>query len=215
MAAPMNLGASNFYLSGNNRNILSISVPGIVCVMIKMNQCDGSAAVQPIFYTLSGEERSIQYGILNITEQPAVVAMSRASNLPIAVTPIIALFVNHIAYAKFSGKKKNLVSLRSWLRKMISEVRQVQQHPGQFQQSSFVQQPQPSHGYPQQGHPSARGGFPGAGRGGPQMPAGRQPAFQSQLSAVDDDDDQQLKMPDSVTPHNTPWEAGIKMAHEY
>lgn len=210
MAAPMNLGRSHFYLSGADQNALSISIPGPVFVLIKMDRCEGSAAVQPIVYTLSGEERSVQYGILNISEHPDVVRMSQRSNLPIVGSPIIVFFFNHMAYARFSGKKKNLISLRSWLRKMVSEIRHLQQQHTSYQQQSFVPSQQ-SYPGPPRGGPPQRGGFP-PGRGGmQQIPAGRQPSFQSHLQNVEDDDDQQLKMPDSVTPHNTPWEAGSRL----
>lgn len=212
MAAPIILGTSNFYLSGPKQNTLSINVPGIVCVFIKMNGCDGSSAVQPMFYTLSGEERNVQYGILNITDHPGVIGIASRSNLPIKITPIIVMFVNHIAYAKFSGKRKTVPALKDFVRKTLVDVRGVAQQSGY--QQSFVQPPPQSYQHPH-GGPPMRGGYPPqGGRGGPPQGGGRPPQFQSQLQAVDEDDEHNLKMPDSVTPHNTPWEAGIKLMQE-
>lgn len=224
MAAPITLGTTNFYISGPQRNTLSINVPGIMCVLIKMNACPGSGAIQPLIYQLSGEERSVQYGILNISDHPGVVQIAERSNLPIKATPIVVMFVNHIAYTRFpSAKKKTLPALKDFIRKTLRDVHGVAQQTG-FQQSSFVQPPPAHSPYAQGGgHPPPhpmRGGPshpPHGGRGGgpPQPQGGRQPQFQSQLQAVDDDDDHSLKMPDSVTPHNTPWEAGIKLMQEY
>lgn len=227
MAAPMLLNPSNFYLSGPGRNVLSVNVPGVICIMFKMTGCEGSAAIQPTFYSLSGEERSVQYGIANIADERGFIAkMSSESNLRIAHTPTFAIFVNHIAYAKFDGKKTNLVSLRSFIRKVANEVRATQQQMGAHQQSSFVQHPQgypphqsphgaPRHGggHPGSSHQPPRGGYAPqfGGRGGP--PQGGRAPIPSHLQPIEDDDEHSLKMPDSVTPHNTPWEASYR-AHD-
>lgn len=222
MTAPIILSTSNFQLTGKTRNTLSINIPGTIFVLFKMSTCSGSKAITPIFYQISGEEKRLKYGILDVQEYPRVALMARDTTLQIMDVPTLVLFSNHIPYAKFNGRH-NHPSIKSFLAKRLNLLQQDMGMPSSsvpvtYQQRPFFQNQQPGYpqpssyggGMPSQNYPSSSiqtGGYnyQNPGRGGHNPHQGSK--YNTQLNQVEEDDDPKLAMPEGFTPHNKPWEA--------
>ena len=132
--------------------------------------------------------------------------MSQETTLPIAVVPILVLYIDGKPKAKFNGKK-NYGSVQEFLETFLNSAMGAER------------------GGRSMGPSGARGGFasaaPSAGRGhqgqqktwAPEI--GVAPSMKGILknyqnpNMIDDDDDPTLLVPDTITPHNAPWEADI------
>lgn len=134
------LSAQNFNVVGHSRKTLNINIPGNVLVFFKMDGCPGCNAFEPIFYQLAGEERRVNYAVINLTSSREVVAMSRTTTTPIQSVPIVLLYVNGNPLAKYNGKK-SIPAMKSFVSKALPHAPPQQyQAQAQTQQQTFMPQ---------------------------------------------------------------------------
>lgn len=205
------LTAENFVVMGTKQKILAINVPGNVLVFFKMQKDNYCAEFEPIFASLARKEKRVNFAVLNITENREVVISSRDTNTPITAVPVIILYINGRPHAKFNGTK-NIPSIQNFITKALQASSASSAPPPRHQQ--FM--PPPSNGRVRQelddhqqgvngkawvpdigAAPSMKGIIKGAG--------GR--SGYAQGMNVEDEDEPRLMIPDTVIPHNAPWEA--------
>lgn len=227
------LTSQNFQVVGRNRQTLNINIPGNVLVFFKMDGCPGCTAFEPIFYQLAGQERRVNYAVINLSEAREVISMSRSTSTPIQTVPFIILYVNGNPFAKYNGKK-NVAALKSFISKALSAPAPPPSSQGEFM--------------PQQQAPAQQAGMYGSGgyQHPPMAPQRGQAGFNQQhgpqqtnngkvwmpemdkapslagivkgdgtsqyayLNDLDEDDEEKLLLPGQVTPHNVPWESSYK-----
>jgi len=204
------LSAENFVVMGTKQKILGINAPGNVLVFFKMQKDNNCAEFEPVFASLARKEKRVSFAVLNISENREVVISSRETNTPITAVPVIILYINGRPHAKFNGTK-NIPSIQNFITKAL-QVNMSTSAPASRQQfmpsvpsGGRVRQEVDSH---QGGNgkawvpdigaaPSMKGIIKGAG--------GR--SGYAQGMNVEDEDEPRLMIPDTVIPHNAPWEA--------
>lgn len=229
------LDSSNFVLIGNQNKSLGVNISGPLLVFFKMPSSPPCQEFEPTFAKLSGTDKRVSYGVIDVQRHKDVVLWSRNTSTPITGVPILILYLNGKPHAKFNGTK-NIPSLQNF----ISQALQTVSAPSG--QKSFMPSgtgrgdnmygggaPPPmdpryqmagSQGqYP--GGASPPGGTPSPGKNMPEI--GRAPSMKGVLKGagppagysvggnyVEDDDNPRLMVPDSVTPWNAPWEAELQ-----
>jgi len=184
---------NNFTLSG--KKLIVSGVPEICLVFFKLQTCKGCEAFEPIFYELANSYSKIGYAILNVTMFRNVIDMSRPSSTPITATPTIIMYINGNPYAKYKeGMKKDILSIKQFIDNILIKVNQQRS-------ISFIQQPQ---AYPQRVNKQPYQT--------PYTPESFTPQQSKQsFNLPDEEDEKHLMSPESMTPHNTPWDAERKM----
>jgi len=201
---------------GTRQKTLGINLQGNVFVFFKMQGCDNCAQFEPIFAQLSKMEGRVNCAILDITKNRDVVVWSRDTNTAITAVPVLILYINGRPHAKFNGTK-NIPSIQTFITKAL------QTNPAGSSSQQFM--PQSSHSphppHPPQGQSNMYGGGYGPAQhqygqqdGKFHMPEiGAAPSMKGVIKGyvsgnnVEDDDEARLLVPDTVIPHNTPWEA--------
>ncbi|HMP31045.1 MAG TPA: thioredoxin family protein [Saprospiraceae bacterium] len=196
------LTAQNFVFIGNKNKSLGINVDGNVLVYFKINGDPNCNVFDPVFSQLAAKENRAMLAILDIQQNSNVYRMSKETSTPLQAVPLLILYVNGRPHAKFNGTK-NLGSLQGFITKALSATAAAPKTvPSTFMpsqnmygggQGSQYQQPQkgwnPEIGKP----PSLKGVIKG---GGGYMNGNN----------VEEEDEHKLMIPDTVIPHNTPWE---------
>jgi hypothetical protein len=208
------LNAQNFTVVGSRQKTLGINLPGNVFVFFKMQGCDNCAQFDPIFAALSRSEGRVSCAILDITQNRDVVLWSRNTSTPITAVPVLVLYIDGRPHAKFNGTR-NILSIQAFITKAL------QQKPVGSSQQQFMPHQPPSH----QGQSNMYGGgYAGGGNPGgatqssgkPYMPEiGTAPSMKGIIKGyaaganVEDEEESRLLLPDTVIPHNAPWEAEL------
>jgi hypothetical protein len=180
--------------------ILCVRIPKYCVVLFKLDGCGGCNTFFPIYNKLSTINSGIHFTILNLSvdSNKKVGIMSRNSSTPIEQVPHIIFYVDGKPKAVYRGRK-NLESFQSFLSKAIkkwpasegSSFMPSYSNPPNRGQAGFSRHPTESqrHVYmPDVAKPNAsKGGY-------------------AVMGGVDEDDDEKLLIPDTITPHNVPWE---------
>lgn len=207
MSAIRFLTPQNFVVIGTRTKTLGINLQGNVFVFFKMQGCDSCAQFEPIFAQLSKVDGRVTCAILDITQYREVTMWSRETSTPITAVPILILYVNGRPHAKFGGTK-NIPSIQGFITKALQTT-----PPTSGSQTPFM---------PQAAHPPANlyGGYNGAapqyGGRSRMSEIGAAPSMKGMIKGysngnnVEDEEDQKLLVPDTVTPYNTPWESEFK-----
>lgn len=202
------LGSHNFVVIGTRQKALGINIPGNVLVFFKMDRCPNCSQFEPVFAQLPKQETRVNCATLNITQNKDVVIMSRDTSTPITAVPILILYINGQPYARFNGTK-NIESIRAFITKALSS------NPSGQHQQQFMQTPVQQNMYGGSRPPAAQGG-PAYNQSKSFMPEiGTAPSMKGIIKGyasgnnVEDDEDSTLFIPDTVIPHNRPWEAEI------
>jgi hypothetical protein len=198
------LSAENFVVMGAKQKTLGINVPGNVLVFFKMRGCNNCAEFEPVFSTLARKEKRVTHAVLDVSSNRDVVISSRETNTPITAVPVLILYVNGRPHAKFNGTK-NIPSIQSFITTALKAQRPSAPQQQQFMPSQTErtggkvrQEAEGKTWVPDIGAaPSMKGIIKGAG--------GR--SGYAQGMNVDEDDEYRLAIPDTVIPHNAPWEA--------
>lgn len=209
------LTSQHFVVIGTRQKTLGINIQGNVFVFFKMYGCDNCAQFEPVFAQLSKLEGRVTCAILDVTQNRDVVIWSRSTSTPISAVPVLILYVNGRPRAKFNGTK-NIPSIQAFITKALqAEPSGPPQQPFMpHQQSPPGQQNMYGGGYsaPPGSHPGGGGAPPGKSY----MPEiGSAPSMKGIIKGyatgnnVEEDEDARLIVPDTVIPHNTPWEAEI------
>jgi len=206
------LTSQNFVVLGTRQKSLGINVRGNVFVFFKMHDCDNCAQFEPVFVQLSKQEGRVTCAILDVTQNRDVVMWSRATSTPITAVPVLILYIDGRPHAKFNGTK-NIPSIQGFITKAL------QSSGGAATHQQFMPHQQQNmygvgtgvgmgNGYPAQGIPK---GVPGGKSYMPEI--GSAPSMKGVIKGyvtgnnVEEDEDTRLIVPDTVIPHNTPWEA--------
>jgi len=207
------LSSEDFVVMGTKQKTLGITVPGNVLVFFKMQRCPNCKEFEPVFARLSAKENRVTHAVLDVTDNRDVILSSRETNTPIAAVPVIILYINGRPHAKFSGTK-NIPSIQNFITKALQANTAAVAAPRQ-------QQFMPSTSAKSGGKVRQQGGqqqMPGGGKAwvpdigaAPSMKgiikgAGGRSGYAQGMN-VDDDEEPRLMIPDTVIPHNAPWEA--------
>lgn len=209
----VNLNASNFRLTGTKVKALCINHPGIVLVLFKMTNCEYSKAFEPIFFQLAAKDTRVNYAIVNVSQCPDVVKMSRETTTPINGVPQLILYMDGTPGFKFNGQK-NIPSITAFITKALTASAESSQNSGQ---STQFMQPN-MYGQGQAGYAPRAPGVSG-GQNQPKYytpEIGNAPSMQGMLkggggaysmlgTGGEEEDDTKLIIPENVTPYNTPW----------
>lgn len=209
------LNSHNFVVAGTRQKTLGINIQGNIFVFFKMDGCKNCAQFEPIFAQLAKQEDRVTCALLNITQNREVVMWARETSTPITSVPILILYVDGRPHAKFNGTK-NIPSIRKFITNALSA------DSSRASQQQFM----PQHQQPAAHNmsPNMYGGArpPQGGQAGSFAPGksympeiGSAPSMKGIIKGyaagnnVEDDEDARLVIPDTVIPHNTPWEAEI------
>lgn len=208
------LSYADFVTIGTRQKTLGIKLQGNVFIFFKMKGCGSCAEFEPIFAQLSKMENRVLCAILDITDAQnrEVVKWSRETSTPISAVPVLILYVNGRPHAKFLGTR-SIPSIQSFITKAL------QTNPSAGSQSFMP--PAQTNMYGGYGGAPGYGnqqdyGPPQAGRGKTYAPEiGSTPSLKGVIKGftggnnVEDDEDSRLATPDTVIPHNCPWEGGL------
>lgn len=209
------LTSRNFIVVGSRQKTLGIDLPGNVLVFFKMAGCNNCKLFEPVFADLSNQESRVEHAILDVTQNKEVVIWSRETSTPIQAVPVLILYINGRPHAKFNGTK-NIPSVQNFITKAL----QSQGTSAPTQQTQFMASPAAAAAAGRGGGmygsaPSAAQANASHQQGKPWMPEiGTAPSMKGIVKGagaprgfVEDEEDQHLLIPDSVVPHNRPWEA--------
>ncbi len=201
MASVSFLTNANFVVLGTQHKTLGINIPGPVLVFFKIRNDPNCSKFDPVFASLSKMDPRISYAVLDVDQFKDVVAWSRTTTTPITAVPMVILYVNGRPHAKYNGTK-DIPSLRSFI------------------SSALQQTPPPQPVAPPGGGNNLYGGGANAGTAKKFVPEmGSAPSLKGVIkggpsptgysaggSFVHDEEEGKLMVPDTVIPHNTPWE---------
>lgn len=209
----LSLNSQHFRLSGDSKKTLNIGVGGNILVFFKMQGCQGCAAFEPAFVQLSRQDQRVKYAVVDVSTSKEVVTMSHQTNTPIQSVPHLILYVNGRPHARFKGKK-NIPAVQSFITKALQAVPAQVVHTQGMHQMHSQAAPQQQHFMPppQAMRPQGATFMPEFGTT-PSMNGlkNRVNNDNKNYGMADDDEDDQLQIPDAVVPHNVPWEADKKM----
>lgn len=195
------LTTQHFVLIGNKSKSLGINVNGNVLVYFKISGDPNCNAFEPVFVKLAANENRAMLAILDIQQNQQVFKMAKESSTPLMAVPLLILYVNGRPHAKFNGTK-NISSLQGFITKALKATApQPKATPSTFMPSQNM------YGgggmqYQQQG--SQKGWNPEIGK--PPSLKGVVKNGYAQGNNVEEEEEQKLMVPDTVIPHNTPWE---------
>lgn len=191
------LSERNFILAGKNTKSLNINIPGNVLVFFEMNGCQGCKAFKGIFNQLA-TENLVNCAIINVSNFPRVVEMSRQSNVPITKVPSLILYINGVPKAKYNGNK-NIPMIKNFIQQILNKQQMNTTNVPQRSSMYGLQQPKR-----QVYQPEVRNRM-NTTRG---PVAGGYTIMNNQDD--EDDDDERLAIPSNIIPHNTPWDSEYK-----
>jgi hypothetical protein len=205
------LDKSNFVILGTRQKSLGINLQGNFLVFFKMAGDPNCAEFEPIFAKLSQTEKRVSHAILDVSQYKEIVIWSRETSTPITGVPLLILYVEGRPHAKFNGTK-NVTSIQTFITKALGAGAQSQPNKQFMPSNNMYGAGGSSPGYSapggmnhQQGNawepdigkaPSMKGIIKGYSKGG-----------YATGNNVEEEDEMKLKIPDSVIPWNTPWEA--------
>lgn len=200
------LSSRNFTVKGTQRKLLGINVQGSVLLLFVADKSPGCDTFIPIFNNLSNIEQRVRCMIVNISHNRDVIAMSRQTVRPITKTPTLMFYNNGTPIANLSkldlrSIQSTITHIQSTREFMNSQQTGVAVHRQPV--SQFVQQPRH-----RQQTQSMYGGPPQAPKTIYQPEIGQMPNMKGMIGGnyVDDDEDTRLERPESIIPHNVPWE---------
>lgn len=209
------LSHADFVTIGTRQKTLCIRLQGNVFIFFKMRGCNNCAEFEPVFAQLSKMENRVACSVLDVTDQAnrEVVKWSRETSTPITAVPILILYVNGRPHAKFHGTK-NIQSIQGFITKALQTntpaATQSFMPPAQTNMYGGASYP------PNYGPPQEYGPLPPGGRGKTYTPEiGNAPSLKGVIKGysggnnVEEDEDSRLATPDTVIPHNSPWECGL------
>ncbi len=204
------LSSENFVVMGRQNKVLGINVPGNVLVFFKIQGDPNCTDFEPVFVQLSHKEDRVTYATLDVKQNREVIKSSRETTTAIETVPLLILYINGRPHAKFSGTK-NVPSIRNFITKALQTNMSNTSAPRQQFMSGNaggvptgggrgIQTSAKSY-IPDIGTaPSMKGVIKGAGK------SGGSTGYISGMN-VEEEEEPRLLIPDSVIPHNTPWEA--------
>jgi len=128
MSGLLFLSSDDFYTTkGTKGDILCNTISGFSLVLFYSTQCHWCKKLIPIFKSLPGTIGGCQFGIINVSVNKQIVAMSKKTITPIKYVPYIVLFINGKPFMLYQGPYD-----ANELRKFIFEVSQKVNNKQQF-----------------------------------------------------------------------------------
>jgi thiol-disulfide isomerase/thioredoxin len=209
------LTSRNFQvIEGQTKNSLCVNVPNQILVFYKTSGCTYCKLLEPIVRQLANEDKRITYGIVDFTNDKAIVKMSRETTTVIETVPQLILYSDGKPYAKFTGEK-NLNSLKSFLTTTLNTIAQ------KVNQQQFVPQqqfPQNMYGGQQQSNSSFGPDAQSPPSQAARIAQGNQIArtvHASMQNQCDPEKESCIHLPKGITPKNQPWQIDIIRFSEY
>jgi hypothetical protein len=198
----MSLNVDNFFV---RNGALMLNVKDIILILFKMKNCEGSRNIEPVFKQLAAHSSNkdiIKFALCDLSfgNNREIVKMSRSTRSAIQATPIIYMYANGEPRAKYSCKTKDIKSLQNFIREGYTSITSQQS-------KSFVQTQGPMNN-------NIYGSSSSRGSGKiykpdidiPQQTRGNSKQY-NYLGAVDEEDPNEMLLPESVIPYNKPWES--------
>jgi len=218
------LYSQDFQQVGQRTKTMAIKTPDPILVLFKMIDCPNCKVVEPIFVQLSKERDvpPIRYGIIDLTQQKDLIALSKPTTTPLQAVPTLILYANGRPLAKFNGTK-NLPSLKNFIKTALSSAQTAPPQQEMHQPQQFMPSTMGGGGggnmyggFPQMNQPQQAGQ---RGQPQPRVPPRNMPEFGGtpmaaqkpgntsyKFGMVEEDDDHRLSLPNDVIPYNAPWE---------
>ena len=196
-----NISHDTYYVYGRTSKTLNLRIPGNVLVFFKTEGCPGCAAFRPVFERLSNEQPSIKYGVTDLTHDKSVVHMARQTTTEIKTVPYILFYSDErpVARYKLTKSNMNIHSLGQFIQQMLRRGNsQAPRQQGFMSHHSGESHSQATQA-PKYYTPEQSGEHPGVSKNNQNS----QYAF---LNNTDEEDEDKLVLPESVIPHNVPWE---------
>jgi thioredoxin-like negative regulator of GroEL len=89
--------------NGQKGPVLSNSLKGFSLVLFYSTQCDYCKELIPIFKNLPGTTGGCQFGMINVTTNKNIVAISKQTVTPLTYVPYIVLYVNGKPFMAYQG----------------------------------------------------------------------------------------------------------------
>lgn len=197
------LSEQHFSLVGQQKKsmILNISQQPVL-VFFKTNECPACSNFEPLFNSLSNNEKRVIFAILNLSQYKNVAKMSTVTTTPISAVPFILLYISGKPFARFTGKK-DVQSLTSFIGKALG---QAGGGGAQGQQTS-VMGGQQRYVAPQQPSQQQYGGPMMSAMNGNKAPVKPMSSGTGSGYTLDETDDEEcLLTPDAIVPYNVAWQ---------
>jgi len=85
------------------KNLLCTNIRGISLILFYSTACEHCKKLIPIFKHLPGTVNGCQYGMVNVSANKNLIAMSRTTIAPIEFVPYILLYHNGRPYMRYNG----------------------------------------------------------------------------------------------------------------
>lgn len=104
MSGLLFLSQEDFYIgNGTKGRLLCNSIKGISLVFFYSTKCSYCQSFIPIYKTLPGNIKGCHFAMVNVSQNPTVVSMSRDTISEIKYVPYIVLYVNGKPYIRYDG----------------------------------------------------------------------------------------------------------------
>jgi thiol-disulfide isomerase/thioredoxin len=143
MSGLLFLEHSDFFLDkGQQGTVLCTNIKGFSLVLFYSTVCEHCHTFIPIFKKLPLSVGGCQFGMINISKNKPLIAMSNETIAPVKYVPYIVLYVNGRPFMRYDGAREE-----DAIRKFVFEVAKKVQNKEQFS-SEKVKNPSKGDGIP-------------------------------------------------------------------
>ena len=104
MSGLLFLTQDDFFIGkGTKGNLLCHSIKGISLVFFYSTRCNYCQGFIPIYKTLPGNIKGCHFAMVNVSQNPNIIAMSKDTICEIQYVPYIVLYVNGKPYIRYDG----------------------------------------------------------------------------------------------------------------
>jgi hypothetical protein len=121
---------------GTRGDILCHSIPGFSLILFYSTQCPHCKTLIPIFKKLPGSIGGCQFGMLNVSNNKQVIALSKNTIAPITYVPYIILYHNSRPYMHYRGPLE-----LNEIKRFVIEVAQKMQTKQTFAKENVKHEP--------------------------------------------------------------------------
>jgi thioredoxin-like negative regulator of GroEL len=104
MSGLLFLTQDDFFVGkGSKGNLLCHSIKGVSLVFFYSTRCNYCQSFIPVYKSLPGNIKGCHFAMVNVSQNPDVVAMSKDTICEIKYVPYIVLYVNGKPYIRYDG----------------------------------------------------------------------------------------------------------------
>ena len=125
---------------GSKGEVLCHEIPGFSLILFYSTSCQYCQDLIPIFKLLPGSIGGCQFGMINISKNKKIVAMSRETVTKIEYVPLILLYVNGLPYMRYDGPH-DLEQIKKFVldvARMVQNKQQFSTQPGKNEQEPTI-----------------------------------------------------------------------------